>query len=720
MKPRLLIIIIGLLLIISSCSPPVEPGKIPAELEEGPLSSNSPDDNVIVVVSSSDDGVGSFRQALLKAQAGETIQFDPDVFPPENPSTISVLSELPHIHANNLTIDASNAGVVLDGSQITGEWIAGLQLVSSHGSKIMGLKIMNFPGPGIAISGTTTENVIGGDRSVGDGPFGQGNQLIQNVVGIDLSTENTFQNIITGNLIGTNSDGNQNLGNKRSGVSLCEGAQGNIIGPDNVIAYNAECGVWVNDPDSLDNSIIGNSIFENGGSELCFPEVETTEAAEGCTDCSDDPIAPNPTNIIFHNGHIITMDTNNPIAEAIAVSDGLIIAVGINEEVLSLAGDADVVIDLNGKTLMPGFVDAHNHLMEAHKKDFEGEQDLILANGVTTIGILYIEQLWIDELTIFNEEEGLKIRVNLYLTYSNACGDVIGDWYAQYSQSEDKSAMLRIGGVKVYADGGSCNAPAVGYEYPEGGQGDLYFTQDEMNQIVIDINNNGFQAAIHALGDRAADQVLNAIENANLVNNADMRNRIEHNTLITDAMLGRHDQSGAVATILGNYPTCYFIDENWPFAANTPENYKRYEWRWKDLIDANPNTVFAWHSDSSTVSGQKDLGIFVLNPFENLLGFVARRDIGVDGTYCEPQERMLENTISVEEALRLMTFNSAYALNMEDVIGSLESGKYADMIVLSADPLSVGIEEIDQIVVLMTMVHGKMEYCPPGSLEFCP
>jgi len=721
MKPRFLLISIGLLLIMSSCSPPVEPGKEAADLEETPQTLNNPDNKVIIIVSSTDDdGMDSFRQTLLDAQAGEIIQFDPDIFPSEKPSTISVLSELPHLQKNNITIDASNTGVVLDGSQITGEWIAGLQLVSTYGNKIMGLKIINFPGPAITISGSASENVIGGDRGVGDGPFGQGNQLIQNAVGVDLSTQDTFNNLISGNLIGTDSGGTQNLGNYRSGVSIGEGAHGNIIGPDNIIAFNTECGVVINDPESWDNTITGNNIFENGNSEHCYSEVEIGELAEGCPDCSEDPISPTPSYTIFHNGHIITMDKGNPIAEAIAVSDGIIIAVGNNEELLSLAGVDDVVIDLNGKTLMPGFVDAHNHLMEAHRKDFEREQDLILTNGVTTIGILYAEQLWIDELTNLNEQEGLKIRINLYLTYSDACGDILGDWYAQYAPTKDKSAMLRIAGIKVFADGGSCNTPAVGYDLAEGGQGDLYFTQDEMNQIIIDINNNGFQAAIHALGDRAADQVLNAIKNANSLNSTDMRNRIEHNTIITDEMLGRHDESGVVATIFGNYPTCFFNGENWAFAANTPEHYKRFEWRWKDLIDANPNTVFAWHSDASTISGPKDLGIFTLNPFENLLGFVARRDVGLDGAYCEPQEWMLQNTISVEKALRLMTFNSAYALNMEDVIGSLESGKFADMIVLSADPLSVDIEEIDKIVVLMTMVQGEIEYCVPGSMDSCP
>jgi hypothetical protein len=357
--------------------------------------------------------------------------------------------------------------------------------------------------------------------------------------------------------------------------------------------------------------------------------------------------------------------------------------------------------------------------MEAHEKNFAENQTLILANGVTTIGILYATEEWIDELGAFNQQEGLNIRINLYLTYSDACGDIYGDWYTQYRPTLDKSEMLRIAGVKVYADGGSCNAPATSYSYEDGSYGDLYFTQDEMNQIVKDINNNGYQAAIHALGDRAAEQVLKAIEMANVDGVNVMRNRIEHNTLIRDDMLGRHDESGAIATIFGNYPTCYFNGENWMFASQTPQYFRLNEWRWKDLIDANPNTIFAWHSDASAVTGPGALGIFELNPMESLNGFINRTDIGLDGTICIPQDWMLKNTISVEQALRLMTYNSAYALGMEDVIGSLEQGKYADMVVLSDDPQSIERNRIGGIDILLTMVNGEIVYCVPRLGDYC-
>jgi len=424
-------------------------------------------------------------------------------------------------------------------------------------------------------------------------------------------------------------------------------------------------------------------------------------------------------NTIFYNGNIITMNEGQPIAHALAVKDGFIEAVGSDDEILALSDGKYKLVDLGGKTLMPGFIDTHNHLLEAHEKNFMEEQDLILANGITTIGILYSTQEWIDELGAFDQQSGLKVRTNLYLTYSDACGEVYGDWYTDHSPTQDKSKMLRIAGVKVYADGGACNSPAVSFEYPEGGNGDLYFTQEEMNQIVKDINNNGFQAAIHALGDRAAEQVLNAIESANVDGVNIMRNRIEHNTLIRDDMLGRHDESGAVATIFGSYPTCYLSGELENIKSNTPEDFKHTEWRWKDLITSNPNTVFAWHTDVSTVDGPKALGIFVLNPIKSLNGFVTRREITSDGSGCEPREWMLENTISVEQALPIMTINGAYALKMDDVIGSLEPGKFGDVVILSDDPLTVAPGALNDIEVLMTMVNGKAEFCAPGHLEFC-
>src|SRR5262245_28520731 len=66
---------------------------------------------------------------------------------------------------------------------------------------------------------------------------------------------------------------------------------------------------------------------------------------------------------IYHGGDIVTIDDKNPTAEAVAVEGGKIVAVGKKDDVFKLKGDATKVIDLNGKTLLPGFIDAHGHLM---------------------------------------------------------------------------------------------------------------------------------------------------------------------------------------------------------------------------------------------------------------------------------------------------------------------------------------------------------------------
>lgn len=73
--------------------------------------------NTIIVTSTDNDGPGSFRNALLSAQSGTRIEFDPDVFPLEDPQVIYITEELPEITQGGIVIDAGNAGVILDGSR---------------------------------------------------------------------------------------------------------------------------------------------------------------------------------------------------------------------------------------------------------------------------------------------------------------------------------------------------------------------------------------------------------------------------------------------------------------------------------------------------------------------------------------------------------------------------------------------------------------------------
>jgi hypothetical protein len=277
-----------------AASPDVLPTSTPtqpstSEQTSTPIPNTLPQGSANIVTSTADSGSGSLRQALLDAQDHDIVIFDPAVFPPDAPVTIFVISEeLPHIRVNYLTLDASDSGVILDGSRLEGDWVAGLQIVSSEGNKIVGLQISHFPGPGIAISGASKHNVIGGDRSIGAGPFGQGNLLSNNAIGVDLSTEGTTQNSIIGNFIGTDAEGTKGLGNERFGVSITEGSNDNIIAPDNIIANNGEGGIFTEQPDrdGIASPIIFDYALSSGIATgitcpNCKVEIFSTSSYEG-------------------------------------------------------------------------------------------------------------------------------------------------------------------------------------------------------------------------------------------------------------------------------------------------------------------------------------------------------------------------------------------------------------------------------------------------------
>jgi hypothetical protein len=222
---------------------------------------STPQGETIIVTSVADSGPGTLRQALLDAQSGDIITFDPTVFPPDAPVTIFVSNEeLPHIHVSNLTLDASNVGVILDGSQVPGEWVSGLQIVMSDANTIMGLQIINFTGSGIALCGGF-HNTIGGDRRIGEGPIGQGNLTSKNGIGIDLC-DGGSHNTVTDNIVGTDPSTTEIWGNQGAGIWIENGLTDNMIGPDNIIAHNLD-GIRITGSNTLGNTITQNSIYDN-------------------------------------------------------------------------------------------------------------------------------------------------------------------------------------------------------------------------------------------------------------------------------------------------------------------------------------------------------------------------------------------------------------------------------------------------------------------------
>jgi hypothetical protein len=212
----------------------------------------------ITVATTADEGAGSLRDALEQAAGGDTVRFDPSVFPPASPATIRVRSQLPAISfQENITIDASDAGVVLDGADAPAG-THGLLLFQSHRNTIRGLQITSFRGDGIRLD-ASQENLIGGDRGRGAAPAGEGN-VIGNNGGSGIYLWNSSdRNRITGNLVGLDATGNVPRGNANLGVGLIVSSYnvlgGATAGERNVIASNAYTDVAVG---GRRNRIIGN------------------------------------------------------------------------------------------------------------------------------------------------------------------------------------------------------------------------------------------------------------------------------------------------------------------------------------------------------------------------------------------------------------------------------------------------------------------------------
>ena len=173
----------------------------------------------LVVDNINDSGTGTLRWALQTARSGDVITFDSGVFSPDDPATIYPRSQLPWIGLgqSRVTVDASNAGVIIDGSEIYGDWIVGLGVNGASNCRIMGLQIVGFSGSCIAVFGSS-HTTIGGLRDRGKGPVGEGNLLGTSTFGIELGG-GTSDTIICGNIIGTDASLEKPLGS-RTGVEV--------------------------------------------------------------------------------------------------------------------------------------------------------------------------------------------------------------------------------------------------------------------------------------------------------------------------------------------------------------------------------------------------------------------------------------------------------------------------------------------------------------------
>jgi len=316
-----------------------------------------------------------------------------------------------------------------------------------------------------------------------------------------------------------------------------------------------------------------------------------------------------------------------------------------------------------------------------------------LSEGITSVqeaGVGYF-QATMDEMKAyqFARRDGrLRLRVCLYLLK-----DVLPQLSSIGILQGFGDDMLRIGGIKFFADGvPSAHTGAVyePYENAPDETGILYLEKDELIGIVEEIHRNGLQSSIHAIGDRAIDVVLDAYERVlTMLPREDHRHRIEHFTMASLQQIERAKSLGVVPVVASTEVPFYgdaFIKNLGP---------QRAEWCYplRSMLDNELPVALSTDRPFDPVG----------NPLYSVQAAVERktRSGRVIGK---------EQCIQVEEAFRMHTNYAAYAAFEEKIKGSIEVGKLGDFVVYPIDPFEVDIEELPQVPVTDTIVGGNVVY----------
>jgi predicted amidohydrolase YtcJ len=411
--------------------------------------------------------------------------------------------------------------------------------------------------------------------------------------------------------------------------------------------------------------------------------------------------------VIFYNGEVLTMLTSPERVEALAVVGEMIVAIGSESELLAMADDSTQLVDLEGRTLMPGFVDSHTHIFNdaGHwDTDLAGAQELALSNGITTLANMFSTQEFLEEMRAFDQSGDLIVRTSLYLSLTDNCGTLTGDWWQAHPPTREPGERLRIGGLKAFADGGTCGELAASEDILPGyGMGEPFFTQEEMDGFFATAEEFEVQLAIHAQGDVAVEQVLAAMGTVNQDGSNPFRHRIEHNAIVRPELRPLYAEYDVVATLFGHHPVCDYSEWSSFFQAIGEDL--------RGMLDSNPGGHFAWHGD--------DPWLAPISPLLELASMVTRTEPDGEGGFCQPPDWMEEKAITVEEGLQMMTTGAAYALFREEEVGSLAPGMYADVIIINGDPTAVDPMEIWDLQVLATMVGGEFVYCGDELEDLC-
>lgn len=257
------------------------------------------------------------------------------------------------------------------------------------------------------------------------------------------------------------------------------------------------------------------------------------------------------------------------------------------------------------------------------------------------------------------------------------------------------NGMYALRAVKLYSDGalGSRGAALIKpYSDDAHSHGLLFFKSGQMDTMMTKAMRRGYQVNVHAIGDAGNKQILDIYQKeVSATKSSAQRHRIEHAQVVQPGDIPRFKSIGIIPSM---QPTHATSDKNMAETRVGPERIKgAYAWR-------------TFLHQGSRIACGSDFPVEAPNPFFGLHAAVTRQDAQgqpVAGWY--PNQAM-----SLKEAFRCFTLDAAYAGHREDSLGSLETGKQADFIIIDQDLFKMPTYDIHKTGVLETWVAGKQVF----------
>ena len=253
---------------------------------------------------------------------------------------------------------------------------------------------------------------------------------------------------------------------------------------------------------------------------------------------------------------------------------------------------------------------------------------------------------------------------------------------------------LRLGGVKLYLDGALGSRGAwlkKPYSDAPGQTGLQFLASAEIRNLMVRASMDGFQTAVHAIGDAANAEVIGAVEELAEAYPNDRRWRIEHVQIVDPVDLSRLAKNGIISSM---QPVHQTSDRTMAEARLGPDRLKG-AYAWQSILKAGGKLAFG-----------SDVPVESADPFAGLAAAMTREDAdGQPFGGWRPEER-----VTREQALAGFTTGAAYAAFAEDKVGSLTPGHHADFVLIDVDPLLASPSELRKAIVKETWVGGRPVY----------